>query len=138
MIDDICAEIRNYFTEDADKHIGYFQIRNGSIEPSFEIPTDYIRIVGSRQNDGVHRLSDMDLIDEGLFRGAIWVMTPPRSFLRLVEEISSYERESGKIIYSPYTSESFAGYSYTKGNAEENSWKRKFGTQLNLYRRLKL
>ena len=81
MLTEVCANIRNYFTYEGDKHFGDFAIIDGLITPSFNIPTDYIRIVGSHKNDGVHKLSDTNLVDEDKFHGAIWVMSPPADFL---------------------------------------------------------
>ena len=59
MIGEICAEIKNYFTYEEDKHIGDFVISNGQISSVVAFPTNYIRIIGSRLNDGVHKVSDL-------------------------------------------------------------------------------
>ena len=60
MIGEICATIKNFFTYDADKHIGDFVISEGAISPVVDFSTDYFRIVGSRLNDGVHKVSDLE------------------------------------------------------------------------------
>ena len=86
MIGEICAEIKNYFTYEDDKHIGDWVISDGQISPVVNFPTEYIRIIGSRLNDGVHKVSDLvqnPLHDEE-FHGAIWVMSPPADFITLV------------------------------------------------------
>ena len=146
MITEICAEIRNYFSQPEDRHIGRFSVVNGSIVPSLVLPTDYIRIVGSRQNDGVHKVSDNDLIDEPEFKGAVWVMTPPKACLDLVQDIIDWQRKYGgvdSVAMSPYNSESFGGYSYSKGSGSGSgrgssvvSWQNVFASRLNLYRRM--
>lgn len=141
MINEICADIRNYFTYDEDKHIGDFSIVNGVIVPSLDLKTDYIRIVGSRKNDGVHRLSDFDLIDEGTFHGAVWDMSVPKDFLELVDEIEKWQDSFGKYdspANSPYTSESFGGYSYSKNGVGESSWQNVYAQRLKMYRRIRL
>jgi len=148
MLTTICAEIRNYFTYEKDKHFGDFTIVNGQIEPSIAFPTDYIRIVGSHLNDGVHKLSDNDLKDEAQFHGAIWVMSPPQSFLELAEEIAAWMETNGKPdsqAMSPYQSESFGGYSYNKaaGSSEKGTttganWVGAYETRLNTYRRIRV
>lgn len=46
MLDEICSEIRNYFTYKNDIIIGNYAIIDGQITPSINIPSDYIRIVG--------------------------------------------------------------------------------------------
>lgn len=151
MLTEICAEIKNYFTFKDDKHFGDFAIVDGQITPSFDIPTDFIRIVGSHKNDGVHQRGEngFDLEDEGQFHGAIWVMSPPKSFLALAQEISDWQAKYGVIgneAMSPFNSESFGGYSYSKsgGNAAGGSlsggasWQAAYGTRLNAYRRIRV
>lgn len=145
MITEICAEIRNYFSPPEDRHIGRFSIVNKSITPPFPLPTDYIRIVGSHKNDGVHKISDDDLIDEGEFNGAVWVMSPPKAFLELAKEIDDWQKKYGGVdstAMSPYNSESFGGYSYSKGSGSGSSggasanWQTTFSGRLNIYRRM--
>lgn len=141
MIGRVCAEIKNYFVNEDDKKFGTFRIENGSIVPSINYPTDYIRIVGSNRNDGVHKLSDFDLVDEGDFKGSIWLMHPDRDFLRLVEEIAKWEEKNGGYdapSNSPYTSESFGGYSYSISGVGEVSWETVYKKRLNVYRKIRV
>ena len=146
MLTEICAEIKNYFTYESDRHIGDYAIVDGIITPSLDIPTDYIRIVGSRKNDDVHKLSDLDHVDEDIFHGAIWIMSPPNDFLALVEEIESWQEMNGKAdsqAMSPYQSESFGGYSYSKGSggsgagsSSSPTWQSQYAPRLKIYRRI--
>lgn len=151
MLTEICANIKNYFTYEKDKHIGDFAIVDGQITPSFDIPTDYIRIVGSHLNDGVHKRGDngFELQDETEFHGAVWVMSPPKAFLDLAAEIADWQDKNGGVnsqAMSPFNSESFGGYSYSKsgGNAAGGSssggasWQNAYATRLNAYRRIRL
>lgn len=148
MLTEVCAEIRNYFTYEQDKHIGTFAITDGVIVPHFDIKTDYIRIVGSHLNDGVHRISDNDLVDEGSFDGAVWVMSPPKAFLDLVNMISAWDEKNGGVdspANSPFTSESFGGYSYSKGTARSSDgssagygWENHFSKRLNRWRKIRV
>ena len=149
MLTEVCAEIKNYFTYAGDKHFGDFAIVDGHITPSFDFPTDYIRIVGSHLNDGVHKLSDNDLVDEDTFHGAIWIMSPPAAFLALVGEIETWQEMHGKAdsaAMSPYQSESFGGYSYSKasgGSSESGAssvptWKSVYASRLKMYRRIRV
>lgn len=151
MLTEICANIRNYFTYEKDKHIGDFAIIDGQITPSFDIPTDYIRIVGSHLNDGVHKRGDegFELQDEAEFRGAVWVMSPPKSFLDLAAEISDWQAKNGGVesqAMSPFNSESFGGYSYSKSGGSASggsssggaSWQNAYATRLNAYRRIRI
>lgn len=150
MLTEICAEIRNYFTHDGDKHFGDFAIIDGVITPSFDIPTDYIRIAGSHRNDGVHKRGEhgFELEDEGEFHGAIWVMSPPKDFLALAQEITDWQAKYGGVnsqALSPFNSESFGGYSYSKvsrtgstNGAASNTWQSAYATRLSIYRRLRV
>jgi len=151
MLTEICAEIKNFFTYEVDKHIGDFSIVGGVITPPIVISTDYIRIVGSRKNDGVHKkgTNEFGLVDEGKFHGAIWVMSPPAEFLALVKEIEDWQKKYGGVdsqAMSPYNSESFGGYSYSKsgasssaqGNSGGISWQSTFAKRLNIYRRIRI
>ena len=151
MLTEICAEIRNYFVaHEEDKHYGYFEIQGGNILPPFEILTDYVRIVGSHKNDGVHerRQGGFDVEDEGKFAGAIWVMSPPPAFLDLVNDIELWVQKNGTIdslAMSPYDSESFGGYAYSKskttnanGASVPLNWQTMFASRLNIYRKIRV
>ncbi len=149
MLTEICAEIKNYFTYENDKHFGDFQIVEGLIIPSFDIQTDYIRIEGSHLNNGVHKVSDNDLVDEGEFHGAVWVMSPPKAFLELVKEIEDWQAKNGALdspAMSPFNSESFGGYAYSKSGSSASggsssagaSWQAAFATRLTMYRRIRV
>lgn len=151
MLGEICASIKNYFTYRDDIHIGDWSITSGAISPALVIPTDYIRIVGSRLNDGVHKRNKQggfDLTDED-FHGGIWIMSPPADFIALAEEIAAWQDKNGAIdsaAMSPFNSESFGGYSYSKsgGNASGGSssgganWQSAFASRLNIYRRIRV
>ena len=149
MLTEICAEIKNYFTYQDDKHFGDFSIIDGQITPSFDIPTDYIRITGSHKNNGVHKRgeSGFNLVDEPQFHGSVWVMSPPQAFLALAAEIAEWQAKNGGVdstAMSPFNSESFGVYSYSKsgGNASGGSssggasWQAAYAKRLNIYRRI--
>lgn len=150
MIGEICAEIKNYFTYEEDKHINDYVISGGQISPIVNFPTDYIRIVGSRLNDGVHKVSDLveNPLNDESFHGGIWVMCPPDDFLSLVEEIEAWQEKNGgtdSAAMSPFQSESFGGYSYSKasgGNTESGgssvpTWASVYASRLNRFRRIR-
>lgn len=151
LMTEICAEIKNYFTFENDRHIGNFSIENGMITPQLDIPTDYIRIVGSHLNDGVHHRTNEEgwgLVDEPEFHGAVWIMSPPVHFIGLVEEIESWQEANGKadsVAMSPFQSESFGGYSYSKGSGSSGSggassiptWLSQYASRLKIYRRIR-
>ena len=136
MITEICAEIRNYFVKEI--HTGQFKISGGSIAPlNFLKDGQYFRIVGSDLNDGVYQYPASNLTDEA-FYGAVWSMSVPPSFIDLCADIKDFvESDAGKV--SPYTSESFGGYSYTKAtdaSGRPATWQSVFAKRLNKYRRI--
>lgn len=149
MLNEICAEIKNYFTYEGDMHIGDFTISDGALSPSFDFPTNYFRIVGSHKNDGVHLVSDHDLIDEDKFHGAVWLMSPPKDFLDLVSEIEAWQEKYGGVDstnMSPFQSESFGGYSYSKGSTGSSTsgsssvptWQSIYASKLKRFRRIRV
>lgn len=147
MLTEICAEIRNYFLRDRqeDVHTGDFTVQvDGSIEPvSFLQDGQYFRIVGSVFNDGVHKYGENDLKPENEFSGAVWAMSVPPDVIALDEEITAWIVANTNALNSPYQSESFGGYSYSKGIGGNNSnrsaaytWQDHFANRLSPYRRV--
>lgn len=138
MLTEICAELRNYFEVPNSRHFGKFEISGGSIAPlGFLQEGQYFRIIGSVFNDGVHQYPATSLTDE-VFEGAVWAMAVPPTLIALTAEIEEYNKsDAGKA--SPYTSESFGGYSYTKAtdaNGAPIGWKKAFASRLNQWRKL--
>lgn len=140
MLEQICAFIHNFFY--GDRYAGTFTIENGVLTVDGLIDGQYFRICGSRLNDGVYRYGVDQLTDE-TFTGVVWDMRPPKSFLTLVEEIEAWQQKYGEAVKSPYSSESFNGYSYTKaqgyasaGGGMLGTWQNIFGSQLNHWRKL--
>lgn len=136
MLTEICAKIKNYFQKDIRQ--GTFVISGGMIEPlEFLQENQYFRIVGSTFNDGVYQYPASNLTDE-IFSGAVWAMGPPPAFIALTAEIEEWTK-SDAAKPSPYSSESFGGYSYTRAtNAKGNAvtWQDVFATRLNQYRKV--
>ena len=138
MLTEICAELRNWFVVPNGVHIQNYTITGGNITPiDFLHEGQYFRIVGSVFNDGVHQHPAPDLTDE-VFRGAVWAMAVPPTLVALSTEIEEYNKsDAGKP--SPYTSESFGGYSYTKAtdaNGAPIGWQKAFASRLNKWRKL--
>lgn len=148
MLTEICAEIRNYFLRDRykDIHAGKFTISDGHIERiSFLQENQYYRIVGSVFNDGVHKYSAGEVLTDETFSGAIWAMAVPPSVIALDAEIQKWIDDNAQALSSPYQSESFGGYSYSKASGSNGangsgggaySWKDQFAGKLNQYRRV--
>ena len=133
---ELCAEVRNYF--ETDKRFGDFTITGGTFAPPYFIKNgQYFRIVGSTFNDGIYQYPTTELKDES-FNGAVWVMSVPPAFLSLADKIEKY-KEKYEENPSPYTSESFGGYSYAKAtdsNGAPISWQKYFAKSLNRWRKI--
>ena len=138
IITEICAELRNWFVVPNGVHIQTYTISGGSIAPlDFLQEGQYFRIIGSVFNDGVHQYPASDLTDE-VFHGAVWAMAVPTAVIDLATEIEEYNKsDAGKV--SPFTSESFGGYAYTKATDASGapiSWKKAFASRLSKWRKL--
>ena len=148
MLSEICAYLRNWFDKNQPKTFGEIVIENGSLSTDCKLKQNqYFRIIGSTFNDGVYKNdSNLTLIDE-VFKGAVWAMSIPPDFISLVTEISAYQAKYGDInstAMSPFNSESFGGYSYSKssgGNVDTSqnkggTWQGAFGARLSMWRKI--
>lgn len=143
MLTELCAELKNYFLRDRENDIfvGTYTIADGGIESlAFLQNGQYFRIVGSVFNDGVHQYGDTrDVLTDETFDGAIWAMSVPPAVILLAEEIDSWNADNENTLSSPYQSESFGGYSYSKAVSSTGSgysWKDQFASRLSKWRRL--
>lgn len=139
MLTEICQYLHNWFA--LKKVIASFKIEDGvifSTSGALDIlEGQYFRVIGSALNDGVHQYPAA-LKDE-TFDGAVWLMGVPSDFLSLVSEIGEWVQKYGDAANSPYTSESFGGYSYSKGAAAGSdgaTWQSVFAARLNAWRKL--
>jgi hypothetical protein len=142
MLTELCAELKNYFLRDrdADIHYGEYTISGGGIDLPFLLNGQYFRIVGSVLNDGVYKYPAYGLTDE-VFTGAVWAMAVPPAVVALAADIEAWNEKNAETLASPYTSESFGGYSYTKASGSSASggaysWKDQFASRLAKWRRL--
>lgn len=140
MLTDLCKELRNWF--ETNKVFGTFTVSGGSIDLSdFVQVGQYFRIVGSVFNDGVYQYPAVNLVDES-FDGAIWPMAVPPAVIGLAHEIEAWAGKYEAVTESPYSSESFANYSYTKSNgyadggADKTTWQGVFAKRLNHWRKI--
>lgn len=144
MLTELCQELHNWFV--LEKHTGTFEITGGEITASFLVPGQYFRVMGSIFNDGVHKYGDDDLEDE-TFDGAVWALAIPKAVINLAAEIAEWQTKYGAVdspAMSPYTSESFGGYSYSKSagcysndsSSGGSGWQSAFKSRLNAWRKL--
>lgn len=151
LLEEVCTHIRNWFVDynQGDIYSGTFSIQNGEItgKGTTKTPTIesgmYYRIVGSFKNNGVYLAGTDAPVDEE-FNGQIWLLHPTAAFLSLVAEIDAWQKAYGgsdSVNMSPYSSESFGGYSYSKGGsgsggATATTWQGQFASRLNAWRKI--
>jgi hypothetical protein len=147
MLTELCGYLKNWFV--VDMIFGDFIIADGHITNAdgIELPLQvgqHFRIIGSIFNDGVHKNGEATLQDES-FNGTVWTMAIPKDLLEIADEITAWRAKyegADSAALSPFTSESFGGYSYSKsgGNAADSSngtsWQSVFGNRLNRYRKV--
>lgn len=143
MLTELCQELRNWF--EREKYFDTFTIENGAIAvPDGSLQDgQFFRVIGSVFNDGVHQYGTDELTDE-VFKGAIWAMAVPPAVIDLSERISAWVTKYGDSVSSPYSSESFGGYSYQKAGSGQGSansgasptWQSTFAGELNRWRKI--
>lgn len=149
MLSELCGYLRNYF--DRKRFFGNFTISNGVIAPVEDLGLlegQYIRIVGSVLNDGVYQFkaAGIEGLSDEAFNGSIWALAIPKDIIAINAEIDAwkakYEAVDGAAM-SPFSSESFGGYSYTKsaGNTEGSAsglggWQNAFASRLSQWRKI--
>ena len=130
MLNEVCRECKNWFITEVKT--GTFTIENGAVKGLEAQEGQYFRIVGSVFNDGIYQFPTTSLKPE-TFKGGVWLMAVSEEFLTLVSEIDSWCQKYGDA--TPYTSESFGGYSYAK-SADKSTWQGAFGSKLNRWRKI--
>ena len=138
MLEQILGYIHNYFEREIVRST--FTISSGSINVAFLQEGQYFRIVGSVFNDGVHQYPASELTDE-VFEGEVWAMAVPPAVIALKNEIEEWNNNNNGN--SPFVSESFGGYSYTKGTSSRGNgtstplgWKDVFASRLDQWRKI--
>lgn len=140
MLEEVLRYINNRFERD---HLhGLFSVEGGTIDSPSIQEGQYFWVEGSMFNDGLHQHPDFGMRDEE-FEGSIWLLAVPASVVEIAAEIREWQGKNTDITNSPYQSESFGGYSYSKaqGGVEGNetppaAWQTQFGARLRPYRKL--
>lgn len=147
MLTEICGYLNNYFIDKA--YIGAVSVQDGAVScDGSEISMNegqYFTLVREKYVLGVYQYGAE--IPDKSFDGAVWVMDIPDAVLGLAKDIADWMAKYGSVdseAMSPFNSESFGGYSYSKtsGNVSNDqnngiSWQNTFGSRLAIYRRLK-
>lgn len=141
MLEEVLNHLHNWFQ--LEVYPGTYTIEDGSIALPCLLPGQYFRIVGSVFNDGLHQYGpQMEVLRDETFDGAIWALAIPKAVVELADEIAAWQEKYKDALESPYASESFGGYSYTKaGGANEaggsGGWQEAFRKKLNPYRKVR-
>lgn len=146
MLTEVCKEIKNWF--EYAKFFDTFTIDDNEITGSYSLQENqYFRIVGSVFNDGVYKYDDDLELEDETFKGAIWAMAVPPDVVALAAEIKAWTDKYQSVdsaAMSPFNSESFGGYSYSKssggstsGNVDlSGTWQGAFADRLNHWRKI--
>ena len=74
------------------------------------------------------------------FTGSVWALAIPKAVIELADEIQKWQEKNGEASVSPYRSESFGGYSYSKSTDAETgdavTWQSSFKQQLSAWRKI--
>ena len=139
MLEAVLIHLKNWFVVPRGVRYGMYTIKDNTLKLDYLQNGQYYRICGSVFNDGLHKYGDVDLQNE-TFTGTVWALAVPKRIVELSEEIEAWQNKNGDVINSPFTSESFGGYSYTKATDTKTgspaTWESVFRVQLNPYRKM--
>ena len=139
MLEQVLMHLKNWFLVPGGIHEGTYTIEDGGITLPFLANGQYFRICGSVFNDGLHQYPASDLKAE-TFDGTVWALAVPQAVIDLAAEIEAWQKKNGDASVSPYQSESFGGYSYSKATDSASggavTWQSAFRSRLNAWRKL--
>ena len=142
MLETVLIHLKNWFVVPRGVHEGVYTIKNSALELPFLQNGQYYRICGSVFNDGLHKYGDIeDKLQNETFTGSVWALAIPSAVVELSANIEEWQTKNGETVASPFTSESFGGYTYTKATDSVTgavaTWETVFRSQLNPYRKLR-
>lgn len=139
MLEQVLMHMKNWFLVPGGIYEDTYTIKDGSITLPFLENGQYFRICGSVFNDGLHQYPASDLKAE-TFEGTVWALAVPQAVIDLASEIEAWQKKNGEASVSPYQSESFGGYSYSKATDSASggavTWQSAFRSRLNAWRKL--
>ena len=139
MLEQVLMHLKNWFLVPGGIHEGTYTIEDGGITLPFLANGQYFRICGSVFNDGLHQYPDSDLKAE-TFDGTVWALAVPQAVIDLAAEIEAWQKKNGDASVSPYQSESFGGYSYSKATDSATggavTWQSAFRSRLDAWRKI--
>lgn len=154
MLQQVCEALNNYFVREENVFSGEYTIADGAVSPVPSLKDGQrFLITGSDLNDGVYTwhsdgiMNDDDSAGAGLadeiFYGAISGLSVPPQVVALAAEINTWVGKYGGVINSPYQSESFNGYSYSRasggsgtGGTGAAGWQDVFASRLKRWKKV--
>ncbi len=138
MLEEILRYLNNWFVSPDGIMCGRYTAEGGGMSLPLS-DGQYFRVRGSVFNDGVYRYPPSGMTDE-TFTGEIWAMNVPKAVLDLCADIEAWQEKNAKTAESPYDSESFGGYSYSRAKDEKSggavTWRSAFRGRLNAWRKI--
>lgn len=138
MLETVLNHLHNWFPVTSAARAGTFIIVSGSLPLTNVLDGQYYKIEGSVFNDGLHKYGDAeDKLTDETFTGHIIPLAIPKTVIKLADEIKVW-CESNPV--SDKISESFDGYSYTRGTDGNGSasggWQAAFRKELNAWKKV--
>ena len=138
MLETVLNHLHNWFSVKGAARAGTFIIVSGKIGLSNVREGQYYKIEGSVFNDGLHKYGDdKDALTDETFVGRVLPLAVPKPVVKLAEEIKTWCESNQK---SDKVSESFDGYSYSKGTdaagGAAGGWQVAFRRELNAWKKV--
>lgn len=125
MLTKICNYLKNFF--ETERIIGDVVISEGKVSVNgnaVEIAKDaYFALFHQHFVTGVFKYGTDELAD-GSFRGAVWLMDIPKAIFDAAEWGEAWNAQHGNAdsqANTPFDSESFGGYAYTKAQSSTSA-----------------
>lgn len=139
MLEAILNSLHNWFLIPGAERCGTFEVASGTLDVDFLQCDQYYRVEGSVFNDGLHQHPGTDMQDE-TFEGTVYPMAVPRAVVELAEKIDKWCKDNPE---TDKQSESFGGYSYTRGstnaastNTSVSRWEVAFAGELRAWKKV--
>lgn len=137
MLETVLNHLHNWFEIRGAARYGTYSIVSGAVALDYMRDGQYYKIEGSVFNDGLHKYGDSTKLVDETFTGFIIPLAVPKAVVTLADEIKVY---CEKNPATDKVSESFGGYSYTRGTDGNGrvtgGWQTAFRDRLNLWKKV--
>lgn len=139
MLEQVLRHIHNRFEREV--LVGTFEVSSGTFAVERAQDGQYLWIEGSVFNDGLHQYPLSGLTDE-TFDGRVVLLAVPRAVQDVADRAAVWTEENTEALDSPYQSESFGGYTYTKASGYSSDgtslsgWQAKYRSDLDPWRKI--